>query len=119
MCEAELKRARSVRNYLPHQQLLRQANASNVCRNLYCRKMTDDRKRCSAWKYYRKGGVGGGKLMTESNEYRFEFLRGRLTESAVALGSITEREGGGWGGAKLICRPRGLFFACSKVHKTL
>ena len=37
----------------------------------------DDGKRCSAWKYYRKGGGGGGggaKLMTESDEYRFELL---------------------------------------------
>ena len=47
-----------------------------------------------------------------------------MTESAVALGSITEREGvteregeGGWGGGKLICRPWRLFWACSKVQK--
>ena len=39
----------------------------------------DDGKRCSAWKYYRKGrgGRGGAKLMTESDEYRFELLAGR------------------------------------------
>ena len=40
----------------------------------------DDGKRCSAWKYYRKGrvgGWGGAKLMTESDEYRFELLAGR------------------------------------------
>lgn len=47
----------------------------------------DDGKRCSARKYYRKGGgVGGAKLMKESDEHRFELLPGRFCRGGRGLG---------------------------------
>ena len=70
----------------------------------------DDGKRCSAWKHITER-VRGAKLMTESNEHRFEFLPGRFCGGGLGGGGENLEIG--------ICRLFGGLRQYAEVNETL